>query len=64
MKWRDLTPEQLRSVAADLFDDAHDDEVDREFIINERGFDAVAAMKAVARRLQREAARRERKASA
>lgn len=62
MKWRDLTPEHLRSIATDLFDDAHDDAVDRESIAEERGFDAVAVTEAVGRFLQREAARRARKA--
>ncbi len=62
MKWRDMTPDQLRAVAADLFDSSHDDEVDREWIIEERGFDVVAATQAVARRLQREAMRRDKRA--
>jgi len=61
MKWRDLTPEQLRAVAMDLFDDAHDAEIDREWLIGERGYDVVAVMEAVAARLQREAAHREKK---
>ncbi len=60
MKWKDLTPDQLRSLARDLRDDAHDDEFEREFIAEEQGFDAVGAMLAVARKLEREARRRER----
>lgn len=63
MKWRDLTPEQLRAVASDLFDSAHDAAADREWLIEERGFDVVAATEAVARRIQREATRREKKAA-
>lgn len=63
MRWRDLTPDQLRSIASDLHDAAQDDEVDRAFIRKEKGFDAVAATRVVARRLEREAQRRERKAA-
>lgn len=59
MKWRDLTPAVLRNISTDLFDDAHDMEFEREQIQEERGFDAVAATKCVARRLRREAVRRE-----
>lgn len=58
MKWKDLTPKHLDAVALDLFDDAHDAEVDREFMTEERGFDVVAAMECVGRRLQRESTRR------
>lgn len=58
MKWRNLSPEILRNLASDFFDNAHDMEFERESIAEERGFDAVAAVECVARRLNREAARR------
>lgn len=64
MKWRDLTPEQLRRLAGNLFDSAHDAEIDRESIIEEQGFDAVAGEECVARFLVRESKRRERKQAA
>jgi len=59
MKWRDLTPDQLVKLSSDLDDRAHDMEVEREFIEAEQGFDLVAALECVARRLRREAKRRE-----
>lgn len=60
MKWKDLTPDQLVKVSSDLDDRAHDMEIDREFIAEEQGFDLVAALECVARRLRREATKRER----
>lgn len=62
IKWRDLTPAQLRSLAGDLFDSAHDEEIDRESVEDTEGFDAVGGKQAIGRFLQREAARREKKA--
>lgn len=60
MKWRDLTPQQLDKTASDLDDRAHDMKAEREFIAEEQGFDLIAALECVARRLRREAVRRER----
>ena len=62
MKWKELTPKQLREIAGNLFDDAHDMGIDQEQLLEEKGFDVVAATEAVAKRLQREANRREKKA--
>lgn len=62
MRWKELTPKQLREIAGNLFDDAHDMGIDREWMIEEKGFDVVAATEAVANHLQREANRREKKA--
>ncbi len=50
IKWKDMTPKQLERVSQDLSDHAHDMGIDREQMV-------------VARRLDREARRRERKAS-
>ena len=58
MKWKDLTPEQLNSIARDLHDKAHDESVEREYIMEVEGWDAVAGLSAVARRVEREARRR------
>ena len=60
MKWKDLTPKQLRTLASDMRDTAHDQGIDREQLQEERGFDSVAALVCVARRLEREADMRER----
>ena len=57
--WRALTPEQLRETASHLRDTANDLD-DRETVIEHTGHDLFAIYKAVARRLEREAARRER----
>ena len=61
MKWKDLTPKQLRSLAGDLYESAHDRKVEREMIEEHRGFDVVAALECVGRRLNREAKRRDAK---
>lgn len=58
MKWSEMTPQALDGVAQDLYDHAHDLKVEREALIEYRGFDVVAATDAVGRRLQREATRR------
>ena len=62
MKWKDLTPDNLRTLASNLDDTAHDHEIDRESMLEEQGFDVVAAEESVARFLKREAKRREKKA--
>lgn len=62
IKWKDMTPKQLERVSQDLSDHAHDLEIDREHMIEETGFDVVAVTECVARRLDREARRRDRKA--
>lgn len=63
IKWKDMTPKQLERVSQDLSDHAHDLGIDREHMIEETGFDVVAVTECVARRLDREATRRARKAS-
>lgn len=63
IKWKDMTPKQLERVSQDLSDHAHDLGIDREHMIEETGFDVVEATECAARRLDREAKRRERKAS-
>lgn len=60
VKWVDLTPKQLRHLASAMDDHAHDMGIDREQLLEEQGFDVVAGYEALARRLRREAARRER----
>lgn len=60
VKWLGLTPEQLRHLASAMDDHAHDMGIDREQLLKEQGFDVVASYEALARRLRREAARRER----
>lgn len=62
IKWKDMTPKQLERVSQDLSDHAHDMGIDREQMVEETGFDVVAVTECVARRLDREAKRRERKA--
>lgn len=61
MRWRDMTPEQLDSMASDLQDRAHDEAFERESIQEARGFDAVGALRCIALRLRREATRRRKK---
>lgn len=63
IKWKDMTSKQLERVSQDLSDHAHDLGIDREHMIEEVGFDVVEATECVARRLDREATRRARKAS-
>lgn len=58
MKWRDVTPQQLRETASHLRDTANDLD-DRETVIEHTGHDLFAIYKCVARRLEREATRRE-----
>jgi len=60
MKWKDLTPDQLRHVATDIADHAHDMKFEQEIIEEEAGFDVVVAYEALVRRLRREAERRAR----
>lgn len=60
MKWRNLTPDQLRETARDIRSSADDKRIDRENLIEEQGFDVVGALLCVARRLDREAKRRTR----
>ena len=60
LRWRELDPEQLRKVARDLHDHAHDMGIDREEIVEVQRFDLVGGLKAVARRLERRAKRLER----
>ena len=62
VKWKELTSKQLREIAWNLFDKAHDMVIDREQLPEEKGFDVVAATEAVANRLLHEAKRREKKA--
>lgn len=64
MKWRDLSSAQLVETARDIRSSADDKKIDRENLIEEQGFDLVAALECVADRLDREARRRERQLKA
>jgi len=60
MKWKDLTPEELRTIATELRDRAGDMLADRASIREENGgFDLYLGMKCLARRVVREAERRD-----
>lgn len=59
MKWKDMSPVQLRETASDIRSTVSDKRTDRESIIEETGVDIVATLECVARRLEREAKRRE-----
>lgn len=62
MKWRNLTPKQLSALTNLLFGQARAMEDERDVLCAEHGFDIVDAVRAVGRRLDREARRREREA--
>lgn len=62
MKWKDLTADQLRKLASDLDDHAHEMKFEREIIREEQGFDLYAGYRCLSRKLRREAANREDKA--
>jgi hypothetical protein len=66
MKWKDLTPEMLRKLANLLEDESYnmalDGEADEE-TQKTQGFDVVTGYQVVARRLRREAKRRDAKQS-
>lgn len=61
MFWRKLTSEQLREAVTRIRDDAHDMKPDRADIVENTGVDLYELYRCVARRLEREADRRERK---
>jgi len=58
MKWKNMTPKMLRGAADDIRSSASDKRIDQEQLIEEQGFDVVAALECVARRLDREGDRR------
>lgn len=60
VKWKDLNPAQLRDLATELRDAAHDKKADRESLADEMGWDLVGGLLSLARRIDREANRRER----
>lgn len=53
-----MTPKMLRGAADDIRSSASDKRIDQEQLIEEQGFDVVAALECVARRLERESERR------
>lgn len=59
-----MTPKMLRGAADDIRSSASDKRIDQEQLIEEQGFDVVAALECVARRLERESDRRKNKGSA
>lgn len=62
VKWKSLTPARLRALAGDVFDAAHDMEIDRDHMLEEQGADVVGEHEALGRYLVRKAEQRERAA--
>jgi hypothetical protein len=58
IKWKSMTPEQLREVERWLLDRAGEMRSDRSGVAEEAGFDLVGGIRSLARRVGREAARK------